>query len=191
MTLRLIGLHGPAHSGKDTIGDILCREHAFSRIALAGPIKDMLIAAFGFTREQVDGPAREQPVDWLDRSPRQLMQSLGTEWGRDTVAKDLWVRHAARRVQQILRYSLRIVVTDVRFENESHWIRSAGGEVWHIGGRARSNVVPMHSSEWGIPLHVGIDSVIDNREGLDALPAEIRAALAGERIVEGVPVGEA
>lgn len=184
--MRLIGLHGPAHSGKDTTADRLCNQHGFARIALAGPIKDMLIAGFGFTREQVDGPAREVLVDWIDKSPRQLMQSLGTEWGRREVKDDLWLAHAHRRMQQILRYSGDIVVTDIHFENEADWLRSLGGAVWHIGGRQRSKVVPMHVSEHGIAVRVGVDSVINNSAGLEQLHAEVDRALRGECLVQGV-----
>jgi hypothetical protein len=80
----LIGLHGKAHAGKDTVGQMLVG-YGLDRVAFADPIKRMLIEGLGLTAEHFDSPLKEEPIPWLGKSPRQLMQTLGTEWGRDLV----------------------------------------------------------------------------------------------------------
>ena len=183
--MRFIALHGRAHAGKDTIAGMLVQQHDFSRVSFAGPIKDGLIAMFGLSRAELEDDRKEKPVPWLGVSPRRLMQTLGTEWGRNMIRDDLWIALADRRIAQMRKYGTRLVITDVRFENEAAWIRRIGGEIWHVLRPQASNVVPLHASEDGIRLLAGADSVIDNSEGLEQLAGKVRAALEGERIVQG------
>lgn len=140
----LIGLVGRARVGKDTAAAYL-KHRGFHPVAFADPLKDMLEAAFGPHFRTGD---REKPLEWLGKSPRELMQTLGTEWGRDCVHRDLWVLLAHRRWQMFKHTSLRegVVFTDVRFENEAGWITSQGGWLFEIT-RPDAQVVNPHSSE--------------------------------------------
>lgn len=163
----LIGLAGRAGSGKSTVARQLCEAHRFRGYAFAAPIKAMIADAFGLTLSQIEGPEKESPVAGLGRSPRYLMQTLGTEWGRDLVHQDVWVFCAERWLHETRkRYALhhrgqplRVVISDVRFDNEAAWIRGQGGIVAHVvrdTGRSDS-----HASEAGIELADG-DWRIDN-----------------------------
>ena len=81
--MQLIGLTGRAGCGKDTIASFLCEAHGFVQIALADPLRDGLKAMLGVTDEQLHRrDLKEAPIDWIGRSPRELLQTLGTEWGR-------------------------------------------------------------------------------------------------------------
>ena len=60
-------------------------------------------------------------------SPRILLQTLGTEWGR-TVDPDLWVNTT---LKETARHQ-KVVISDVRFENEARAIIAAGGRVVRI-----------------------------------------------------------
>ncbi|TAK45229.1 MAG: deoxynucleotide monophosphate kinase [Betaproteobacteria bacterium] len=183
--MRLIGLHGRAGAGKDTIATVLGQLHAFSRLAIAGPIKDGLIAMLGLSRFELEDPfAKEKVIPWLGKSPRQLMQSLGTEWARERVHTDIWLRRLEQRLAHHRKFAHDgTVVTDVRFENEADWIRRQGGEIWHVLRPNGGNVVPLHASEHALPIVLGTDSVIDNAAGLDQLRDQVRRALEGECIV--------
>lgn len=176
MTARqLIGLHGRAHSGKDTVAVILRERHGFARTAFAQPIKDalcILFQSFGLTRAHFEDPQlKEADLPGMCRSPRYLMQTLGTEWGRHLVGEDLWIAHLERRTKY---YGSRIVVTDVRYEDEAQWIRAQGGRVWHITRRDIA-AVRAHSSEEGLRID-GQDLVIDNNSTLEELEAAVRWA---------------
>lgn len=171
MDRKLIALAGPAYCGKDTVAGILRREFPACSLAFADPIRDMLRATFGLTDEHFFGKLKEVPMPWLGKSPRQLMQTLGTEWGRGFIREDLWLLLAMRKVDQIKASGFHAVITDCRFENEAAHVRANGGEVWHIRrGEARS--VNTHVSEAGVAFVVG-DKIIDNNGTINDLVDEV------------------
>lgn len=180
---RSIGLAGLPGCGKDTIGDMLVNHHEYGRHAFAGPVKDMLITGLGVTRGEVDGPDKEIPLARLGVSVRTLLQTLGTEWGRNTIDPNLWVEIAAQRTAYFRQAGIPVVFTDVRFENEAAFVRRIGGAIWHVRRPDNRKVVNMHESNKGIALERGTDSVITNDAGLDQLADQVRLALAGELVV--------
>lgn len=120
MSNRLwVGLVGPAGAGKTTAAQCLTKR-GFARERFAGPLKDMM-RAVGLTDEQVEGDLKEEPCELLcGKSPRVAMQTLGTEWGRETIGQDIWVRLWLHRV----RHMGLVVADDVRFPNEVAAIRN-------------------------------------------------------------------
>ena len=151
----LIGLTGQAGTGKDTAADHLCTAHGYESDSFALPIKIMLEALFGahgidlshlYTRA-----LKESPVPIIGSSPRHMMQTLGTEWGRHHIGAGMWVRLAAARLGlDDLPISSpindRIVLTDVRFAEEAAWIRLHGGVIVRIT-RTGAPSVDSHASE--------------------------------------------
>jgi hypothetical protein len=180
--MLLIGLHGPAGSGKTTVGQILGRL-GFDRYAFADPLKAGLDAMFDLG-DSLHGREKERIVPWIGKSVRELMQTLGTEWGRGMVDEDIWLRCAARAIDESTAGSSRgLVITDVRFSNEAQWIRKRGGRVWHI----QRPIIPItghHSSEAGIPRGVA-DIVVLNTGDVEDLVFSVARALL--RSVEPVP----
>ena len=164
----LIGLCGPAGCGKDTVARHMAN-CAFTRYTLAMPLKKGLEAMLGIDLGVWDDRQRKEAViPWLGKSPRQVAQTLGTEWGRQLVHPDLWVKLMLRKWDEV-RHSLspRMVVTDVRFDNEAAAIIEAGGTVWRID---REGVAPVaaHSSEAGVSRNL-ITGVVKNYGSLDEL----------------------
>lgn len=138
---HLLGLAGPAGSGKDTAADYLCQHYGFVRYAFAEPIREMLEALFagcGVDHAYLYEPAlKERIIPELGISARALMQTLGTEWGRDQCHPDLWVRQAQRRLglspgPPRAPVHDRIVITDCRFVNEAIWLRAQGGRLLRL-----------------------------------------------------------
>jgi hypothetical protein len=154
--MRLIGLAGKAGSGKDTVADHLV-DRGWERYALAGPLKRGLCATFGLSMEHfTDRDLKEQVIEWIGKSPRQLAQLYGTEFGRQLVADDIWLRIAEQAyLHACASHAAGFVVTDVRFVNEARWIRSMGGEVWRLE-RCGAGTVSTHVSE--LPL---ADDLVD------------------------------
>lgn len=166
--LPLIGLAGQAGTGKDTVGNHLCQIHGFVSFALADPIRAGLRAMLGLSQEELSRrDLKEHPIEWLGRSPRELAQTLGTEWGRELVNPEIWLRVAQRTIENINATHLfrprGIVVTDIRFENEAEWLREQGGTVWHIRREQAgiAGATSKHVSEQCIPIIEG-DAVIEN-----------------------------
>jgi hypothetical protein len=150
----LIGLTGRARSGKSTAAEHLVGTYLLEHYAFADPLRDGLMAIFNLEPTDFEGERKELTLAWLDRSPRQLMQSMGTEWARDTVHPDVWVKLAEQNLDYMtkaLGAVIGFVVSDVRFENEAHLIRRRGGTVIHIGRNDAQAVTP-HISEAGVAV---------------------------------------
>lgn len=163
-----VGLTGPAGAGKTTAAQGLS-EHGFKLERLADPLKGMLRAA-GLTHDQVDGDLKEEPCDLLcGWSPRHAMQTLGTEWGRDTIGQDIWVRMWLHRVRGLPF----VVSDDVRFPNEVEAIRDYADRSVIIRierpGPAGTSL-SSHVSETHVLLH---DAVVCNDGTPDDLVREV------------------
>jgi hypothetical protein len=166
MTRRIIGLTGPAGAGKDLAASMV---PGSCRVAFADPIYQGLSTMLGIPEAELrDRSAKERPIVGLGASPRQLLQTLGTEWGRQMIRDDIWLRVAWWRWEQLAAGGISlIVVPDVRFANEAQLIRSNGGEVWMVH-RPGVEPVAAHCSEDGIPLGL-IDRLIVNDGTVDQL----------------------
>lgn len=175
MNQLLIGLHGPARSGKDTAAHYLAAHYQFLLYAFALPLKTALQLMFNLTNEQMEGALKEQPLEWLGKSPRELMQTLGTEWGRNQVNPRLWLllaeQHLANMADMSQDWCNGFVISDVRFENEAQWVRERGGVVVHLRRPDAATVNP-HVSESGIAVHDN-DIVLHNDNDLPYLHAQL------------------
>lgn len=177
----LIGLTGKAGAGKDTTADIieeqLGKENVF-RISFAQPIRDMLKAAFPIlTDEHFYGKLKEEVIPGLGKSPRQLMQTLGTEWGRQCVKDSLWVDMALEKAEKARKEGKHVVITDVRFENEGTKVCAAGGHVVEIvrpSHTATVGAASTHPSEGGVK---GVDIRVENIADLSYLREEVAEML--------------
>lgn len=164
----LIGLTGKARSGKDTVAKLLQKHNALQTISFAEPIRAALRGMMHLTDEHFHGKLKEQELEWLGKSPRQLMQLLGTEWGRHLVNENIWLLLAQRQIEAAHKIGLPVVVTDVRFENEAKFIREQGGVLWHIY-RNGVESVNSHASEAGVAFDYAQDFSIENNSTLEEL----------------------
>lgn len=140
----IIGFTGAIAVGKSTAAFQLVRDHGFERIRFAGALKAMM-KAIGLSSRELEGDLKEQPCALLGgKTPRYAMQTLGTEWGRDLIAPDLWVGLWRAGVDATTRS---IVVDDVRFPNEVAALRAAGGVVVKIVRAAEAAASSAHVSE--------------------------------------------
>ncbi len=121
--------------------------------------------------------ARHALHDWMlilskehpHLSPRVMLQTLGTEWGR-TIRDDLWISHAIKTSEKLLWGDLTynpayglvenpgegpppgVILSDVRFHNELEHIRKANGFLIRIkrpatDDQANATGVDGHASE--------------------------------------------
>lgn len=167
----LIGLTGPAGSGKDATADVLVKGHGFKKMAFADALRAEVCAAFSVPldyltdREAKEIPIRalalaqcyddkfidavEKAVGGLDhlapRSPRQIMQWWGTEYRRSQ-SESYWIDRAIKRMGSLLIRRQSVVVTDVRFANEAEALRSMGGAIWQVQRPGLQPVEGRHAS---------------------------------------------
>lgn len=131
----IIGIHGAKRAGKDTVGDLFDAFFEWTthgtiivqRESFAKPIKDVVKTVFGWDADWLEN--RKEDVDpRYGVSPRVAMQTLGTEWGRNCLGEDIWVRLLKQRVIEFrnLHFSNPVltIITDVRFKNETEFIRN-------------------------------------------------------------------
>jgi len=64
MKFTVIGLLGPAGSGKDLVADWFTSNKNFVKVALADPMKRFCQKAFGFTEKQLWGPSEERNAEF-------------------------------------------------------------------------------------------------------------------------------
>jgi hypothetical protein len=119
---KLVLVHGLKESGKSTLADHLCNVHGYTRVKMAGPLKNMLRSLLrdgGVDETQierhVEGDLKEVPIPQMsNRTARQLMQTLGDEW-RKMQADDFWVNIAEGKVSQLHAEGKRVVIDDIRY----------------------------------------------------------------------------
>lgn len=166
----VIGIHGKARHGKDTLADFVIARFGGYKYALASPLKAMVKAGLGIDlQDSYWSTRKEQVIPALGKSPRQIMQSLGTEWGRGLVNEDVWITLAKQR---LLQDGPGMVIPDVRFDNEADWIRGINGLVIHVSRKGAQAVSP-HSSEGGI-TQISQDFEVANDGTLEDLHQIVR-----------------
>lgn len=170
----IIGLHGDAGAGKDTVGGMLVGR-GFEAVSFADPIYRAASVITGMTMQEMkDREKKEAPIPWLGKSPRQILQTLGTEWGRQMIHEDIWIMLCMNRCFGVAN----VVITDVRFDNEAEAIRQNGGVLVKIVRSAAGlgGDTGRHASESGVSEHL-IHERLRNDGTIDDLAAEVNALL--------------
>ena len=150
MSKNIIGVIGFIGSGKDTVGDYIVNEFNFTRDSFAKPLKDCVSAVFGWDRQMLEGVTKEdrmkrdQPDEWWENrlnweehegynfskrfTPRVALQLWGTEVLRLGFHDDIWIASLENRIKD----SDNIVITDCRFPNEIQTIKKLGGKIIRV-----------------------------------------------------------
>lgn len=168
--MRLIGIAGKARSGKDTAAKYLLNKLGgnWSTASFADPMKAMLNAIDVDTSDE----AKDLPSNQYGVSTRHMLQTLGTEWGRDGIGSHFWIDVFARS-----NAGQCVIVPDVRFENEADLIREHGILICMEG---RGGIEGGHISERKLQYD-DRDIYIDNRGSLSELYARLDSIdLTGE-----------
>lgn len=156
----VLGLYSPVPCcGKSSFAAAL-EADGFVRVPFAGTLKAMtreLLRAIGYAPELIEellSVRKEVPLDALDGvTTRHLLQTLGTEWGRQLVQPDLWLRCWQGQVEPLLAQGISVIADDVRFANEAQAVEAMPGGAMV---RIRRPTGPMdtkvlaHASEGGL-----------------------------------------
>lgn len=218
--LKIIGLRGKSRSGKNTLAAHLVQQYGYFEIALADPMKRFLMEVFDISpnllwghsslREVEIGP----PLPKIDvvsvqpdgsstkmgempygtpLTPRRLLQTLGTEWGR-SMMENVWVNYTFRVIEKMagsegyvydplrgvvvhpqgrLTRWKGAIITDVRFDNESIALRDKGHTVvyLHRPSTEAPNPAMQHASETQV-IKLPHERLLLNNVGIDAFKAK-------------------
>lgn len=115
----IIGIFGKKGHGKDTIADYLVETYQFHKLTYAEPIKKICKDIFSLTNDQLINHDLKERVDprW-GKSPREIMQLIGTDLFRKTFSDNIWVNILREKAKQLLLEGKNLVISDIRHKNE-------------------------------------------------------------------------
>lgn len=183
---KLIGLYSPApQSGKSLAANVLVSQ-CYRSMSFANPIKQMGIQFFmslGYPKDQAASlvwAQKEKHIPEINTTPRHVLQTLGTQWGRDCIGQNIWIDCMIHSISACAREGdCRIVIDDVRFLNEALMIKQMGGEMWKIV-RPSAIYDGNHESEGSLNDWDGFDKVIENTGTIHEFRSKIDAVIQGK-----------
>lgn len=131
----LVALYSPVpQCGKSLVAEYLADFYGYHVVSFAAPLKAGLAAILesaglssGTIEACLSGCWKERPLRELGgKTTRYAMQTLGTQWGRDIIDKNLWVNIALRQITALRRAGHPVVVDDMRFGSEYAALAAAG-----------------------------------------------------------------
>ena len=183
----IIGLVGYIGSGKGTVGDILVRDHQYTKFAFADALKDATATIFTWPRGLLEGDSnasrtfREKVDPWwsmklgYEVTPRLILQKMGTEACRHGIADNIWIAALEKRIQGYDD----VVISDCRFPNEIDFIRSAGGVIVRVKrgeDPSPEELSKLHISETAWNSYVP-DHIIHNDKDIEGLKLGVKTLL--------------
>lgn len=175
-SVKYLAIAGCKYAGKSTVSKIaasvfLSRGHSVRFAAFGTPLKKAVQAMFGLSDAQVCGSREDkEAVDprW-DMSPRQLLQTVGTDLVRSsTIApfgSDFWVRSlfASLDAEAVEAAEQWVVIDDLRYPEELAEVKRRGGKCWLV---CRDQKDP-----WEVAKHQGVERH-DSETALSGLPLD-------------------
>ena len=174
----IIGLSGYARSGKDTVAGMLMGLHGYEQVAFADKIRELLYEMdplvmhnyMDFRLQDIVDSKTWEVAKTEFPEVRRLLQDLGVG-ARKLFSEDFWVYQVLSDVVP----QDKLVISDVRFENEAQCIKAFGGQIWRInrpGVEAANDHVSEHQlNDWDF------DAVIENDGDMPELMGKIKALL--------------
>jgi hypothetical protein len=153
---HLIGLTGHKKAGKDT-----------ALLMLAEIVKPITLQRIGFAdalKHEVAN-ATGKPIWYINEHKnnfRLILQGWGTDFRRRLHGENYWIDRW-QEVYDISEADI-VVVPDVRFINEAHYLQKAGGVIWRI--KRPLSEIDLHISETELDEYqfptINNDSTFDN-----------------------------
>jgi hypothetical protein len=168
----IIGVTGLARAGKDEFASRAVSQHRAYADSFAGPLRAFLINILGIANLDELDKIKDLPSDILGgRTPRYAMQTIGTEWGRQTISDSIWVDSCMARIKNNSD-NRTSVISDVRFENEAVAITELGGIIVKVVRAGVRIAESSHVSEGGIS-DMYVDYIVHNNNSLNEYYDEI------------------
>lgn len=186
MPYKIIGIHGHAYAGKDTVAAFLMRGKKMApshTISFATPLKVAADGIFGHFNYALGDKEAMRP-EW-GVSQRVILQSLGASL-RKGLGESIFINSLVKTLNyrfnctSLNDYSsmtipLYIIIPDVRFKNEVDWVYSQGGTILHVKrpGADGKVGIPQHISESTLTLKGENTYVILNDGSLKELEKKV------------------
>ena len=155
----MLGILGRKGSGKDLIADYISLHHNYQKISFAMPLKHGAQHLFGLTHSQVNENFKDVIDIRYNKTPRELLQWLGTDVFRKQLQDDFWIKRAMHDI------NLPVVISDVRFQNEVDEIRRRNGIIIKV---VRPGI-PLDEKENNIDVVRNVDFILLNNSSVESL----------------------
>lgn len=184
----LVGIMGIKGSGKSTGADFLVKNYGFVEKSFAECLKKACKELFLLTDDQVFGTQDQKETPdprWFNCTPRKMLQYVGTDLLRNNLDKimpglgvNIFTHHFKLWYNRELSINpnCRVVVSDVRFQNEIDFIQSLGGIVIKIN-RPSAVTGDMHASELELQSITSYDFLVDNTGSVEFFCDKLAAIL--------------
>lgn len=181
--MKLLGVTGLARSGKDHAADYLAKHMKMHKYAFAEPLKTMLKSVFGDHFHEGD---RSEICPETCKSYRVMMQTLGTDLGREMWNPQVWINLVEKKRKEVedqgkrpdvYRAAFRgepplgMILSDVRFDSEAEYLQLHGGVIVEIVRPEHHSLVDKvkhvvglegHQSEKGISRHFITHTIVND-----------------------------
>jgi len=148
----IIAFNGDIGCGKSSACQYLQDYHGFIWNDLADPIRQICAIMFGVSVDALgDRTFKEKLHPDLLVSPRTFMRQFGTEFARETLGREIWLKILLKKIQTS-HQSVDCCVSDLRFQNEADALTTMPEcSIIHITRASNPfSVDTHHSSEDGI-----------------------------------------
>jgi len=183
--MTILGVMGPAGCGKDTVAGLL-KKYNYTRVASADAMKQDAVRYFSVQLEQIENYKDCELAITSDQmeigsfSIRHFLQTYGMDM-RDRFGDNYWIDRSVNAKIKEMGQEAKIVVTDIRFQNEIDYVRSKGGQIAYITGRsALTGEHKSHISEAmanSVDIKEKVDFIIDNSHSLDDLEKQLKTLI--------------
>ena len=191
----IIGISGFKQSGKDTVArmlqylslsdysyvrtnqltfdkslDYLDTESKWEIVRFADKVKDLVCTLIDCGRGDLERENFKNTPALYQYTPRQLLQLIGTDFGRNIIAKNIWIDLTLKSYNSNKHW----IIPDVRFKNELEVIKNLGGINIRVIRDIDSN--DRHESERDLDDSCQLfDYTIDNTSDKDTLLCRVHS----------------
>lgn len=187
---QILLLSGKQGSGKTTISRILAEElrslgHTVAFYKFADPLYSIAAATIS--------QAKNWGLPVPEGKPGRLLQLLGTDWGRECLGEDVWVKCAQRQIEEKIKFyaeelegknfNVYFIIDDCRFKNELDAFPGALKvrlEADYEKRKSRTDgwrETSFHPSETGLDNSLGAFDLVLKNETHDDLDANVASIL--------------
>ncbi len=200
---QVIGIGGKLQHGKDVVADHLVDELGWVKIGMSDALNEIMIVLnpwiptqkivtedrkflgikIGQKHTSQLGLIRYadlvEKVGYVkakeDSEVRRLLQVMGTEVGRKMIDTNIWVKAMSKKVRAAKKDGAAgVIVTGIRFPNESKAIKTLEGELWWVDrpGHVADSDSGSHDSENSLTAD-DFEVIIENDRSLNDLRAKV------------------
>ncbi len=188
---KIVAFTGKRGHGKTTAAQALELGQKYAHLNFADPLRQIAKIAYGLTDFELNDPVAKETclTRWPSRTPREIMQQIGTDMFRayipDTWTSN-WVMRAVRAQSKAglgeLEVFSGVTCSDLRFLNEEEKIRSVGGIIIRVidPRKETDDSASQHASETEMDQIIA-DHVIINDGSIEELQAKVLAIVLGDQ----------